>query len=405
MTIAILIALVLVVLALFWYVLAATIADAGPSRSNQSLKQNLNDELEALYSQLAELEAEFARGEWPERDYQRLKLRDQTRAALVLKQLENLPSITPPAVAKRAVWPLALGLLLFLAVGGALANVYWVPEIELWGLKAEEAKTMRAYRELDRLENQLVAEAKASAGKGPSGASLRYFANKAWEAKAYERAAAAYIDLIKQDPKDALSIARFGAILFFSGENDDAEKLLKRSIEIKPSADAYLNLGNLLFAVRKDPKGAIAAWEDYQKLLGDKSAGRVADLIAAARNQLGASDPGAKLFAQNCASCHGAEAQGIIGPKLLGRFQARDVAFVRNQIQKGSPGKMPAQPQVQGLELEQLASFVSRLARSEEFPQDSGAKTGNETVPNTTKPTSPTPPTPPAANPNVRIQR
>ena len=57
-----------------------------------------------------------------------------------------------------------------------------------------------------------------------------------------------------------------------------------------------------------------------------------------------ASSPGAQLFAANCASCHGANGEGVIGPKLAGGAVVRDFPNEADQIAfvaKGR-GEMPS---------------------------------------------------------------
>ena len=88
---------------------------------------------------------------------------------------------------------------------------------------------------------------------------------------------------------------------------------------------------------------------------------RVADLIEAARARVQAADPGARIYAQNCAGCHGSEGQGIVGPRLAGNARAQQAALVTSRVRNGK-GQMPAFPQLEGEELERLVAYVTRLA-------------------------------------------
>ncbi|MEO6829025.1 MAG: c-type cytochrome, partial [Acidobacteriaceae bacterium] len=77
-----------------------------------------------------------------------------------------------------------------------------------------------------------------------------------------------------------------------------------------------------------------------------------------------ASTGAAKLFALNCAGCHGEDGRGTNqGPPLLGLpdLRGRSVAWIRNTIQNGIPsGGMPAFP-LPSTEIDSLAAFVHSL--------------------------------------------
>ncbi|HZP29353.1 MAG TPA: cytochrome c [Acidimicrobiia bacterium] len=57
----------------------------------------------------------------------------------------------------------------------------------------------------------------------------------------------------------------------------------------------------------------------------------------------GGGSPGARLFADNCATCHGADGQGAVGPQLAGRMTQRfpDVEDQIRFVSQGSGG-MPS---------------------------------------------------------------
>jgi mono/diheme cytochrome c family protein len=55
-------------------------------------------------------------------------------------------------------------------------------------------------------------------------------------------------------------------------------------------------------------------------------------LFANEPGSAGAGGPGAQIFQANCASCHGANGEGGIGPKLAGGAVIRDFAYEQNQI-------------------------------------------------------------------------
>ena len=84
--------------------------------------------------------------------------------------------------------------------------------------------------------------------------------------------------------------------------------------------------------------------------------------------QGGDAERGAKLFAENCAVCHGADGRGRIGATLTTDFPAIDVqAFVKGTVQNGLPGtRMPAWSQAKGgpltdQDIADLAAYVELL--------------------------------------------
>ena len=67
-------------------------------------------------------------------------------------------------------------------------------------------------------------------------------------------------------------------------------------------------------------------------------------LFANEPGSVGTSGPGAQIFQSNCASCHGANGEGGIGPKLAGGAVVTDFPYEQNQIAFVSKGRggMPA---------------------------------------------------------------
>ena len=365
MTLAV-IATVLAALGVALFALLPTFRPGQERSAAQTERQELEEERDALYRGIKDLERERERGLVDEDDYRRLRLRDETRAAVLLERLEDLPPSPVPATSptgpSRPVWQTAAAILALLAAFAVTANAFAVWPMQRLSLRAEERRAYDAARHLPELQAKLDAE--SAGGKTPSLATLLEYGQTAWEMQDYENAAKAYSGVLRQDKGNPVALMRFGTLYFFSGENKPALEFLNGAIKLAPNdpqiADAYLNKGNLLFS-SNDPKGAIEAFQKYQALAGDAASARTADLIAAAKNRLLESDPGAKLFARSCAGCHGAEAQGLIGPNLITSKNARDAAFVTRQIREGSRnGKMPAQ-RVTPQELEQLVRHVTTL--------------------------------------------
>ena len=354
----------LIALALVFYAVRPIIQASSATTPIDNARVELEDERDALFKQIKELERDHALGLIDDTDYPRLRLRDETRAALILEKLEDLAPV-PVQTTKRASLSLVLGSLAALAVIGVLANAFVVPSLERLALRPQEAKDYENAAKLKSLE--AVLEAQAKAGKAEIATLLEY-GQLAWEIQDYNRAANAYGEVLRQEPKNVTALARYGQILFFASQQDP--KLLDQSLALlraatklePPSSEAWMTIGNILFSSKNDPQGALDAWKEYQKITGDKGSPRITQLIAAAKKRLTASDPGLQLFATNCAGCHGSEAQGQVGPNLRTSINARDTVFVTNQLKFGSKNKkMPAFAQLSSKDIGLLVKYVTAL--------------------------------------------
>jgi mono/diheme cytochrome c family protein len=330
----------------------------------QTERLEFEEERDSIYSGIQELERDHAAGLVDTQDYQRLRLRDETRAALILEKLEDLPPVPKKIEGSSGnrIWPLALGSLAALTVVGVLSSAFVVWPLQRIGLREEERKMYDASRQLPALEAALNREAAASP-TGASQKSLLEFGQVAWDAKDYERAAKVYGTVLRVNKREPTSLTRYGSLLFFAGRNQEALELLNAATTIDPKqAEAWLTKGNIYFGALNDPKKALESWQVYKSVAGKEASSRIADLIAAAETRLLDSDPGAKLFAQNCAGCHGAQAQGLVGPNLKTSRNAREATFVKRQLENGSKdGQMPAFAQLKPAELTQLVTYVNAL--------------------------------------------
>nr|WP_276719024.1 cytochrome c [Kyrpidia tusciae] len=78
------------------------------------------------------------------------------------------------------------------------------------------------------------------------------------------------------------------------------------------------------------------------------------------------SDPGAQIFSQSCASCHGANLEGQTGPKLLGiggkMNEAQLVEYINNpKPVAGYPSIMPPKGGLQSEdEVKQVAAWLAK---------------------------------------------
>lgn len=95
---------------------------------------------------------------------------------------------------------------------------------------------------------------------------------------------------------------------------------------------------------------------------------------------------GAQLYGQNCAGCHGANAQGIPGafPPLAGNPRMQDEAYVIKVIREGVSGTlevggqtyngmMPAMPQISETDAKAIAVYIKGLDGSSTAPQPPAA--------------------------------
>jgi mono/diheme cytochrome c family protein len=330
----------------------------------QTERLELEEERDSIYKGIRELERDHDAGLVDAQDYQRLRLRDETRAALILEKLEDLPPVPKQLQGSSGtrIWPLALGTLASLAVVGVLSSAFLVWPLQRIGLREDERKIYDASRQIPALEAALNREAAANP-TGASQKSLLEFGQVVWEAKDYERAAKVYGSVLRVDKREPTALTRYGSLLFFAGRNQEALELLNAATTVDPKqAEAWLTKGNIYFGALNDPKKALESWKFYKAVAGPDASGRVADLMAAAETRLLDSDPGAKLFAQNCAGCHGAQAQGLVGPNLKTSRNAREVTFVKRQLENGSKdGRMPAFVQLKAAELEHLVQYVNAL--------------------------------------------
>jgi mono/diheme cytochrome c family protein len=343
-------------------------------------KDELQDELNAVYAQIRELERQQENQEIDPEDYRRFRLRDETRAAKVLETIEKTVDQTiksqPRANFRHGITTFAITALI---LGGLSA--FAVPSLENLALRAGERDLFNNQKELLKLAAELNALSKKNEAKPEaereefSLETLMRYGDVAWELERFDDAAKGYGSALRQftdaakktqqskpSQQNIHALSRYGQILFFGGQNEQALTLLETAAKLG-NAEAWLTIGNIRFSSKNDPKGAIAAWEQFLKINKDKAFGaRVPDLIAAAKTRLRESDRGANLFAQSCASCHGAEAQGLVGPNLKTSSNAKSPDFLKKQLANGSFNKkMPAFKNLQGKDLESIIKFVTNL--------------------------------------------
>lgn len=207
----------------------------------------------------------------------------------------------------------------------------------------------------------------------PSADSVLALAEALWAADAPSLASEAYLRVLSDfDPEHPTAMARLGELLFLNDRNEDALALLSRAREASRGRlaplpeNALLFLGNAAFSA-EDYALAVDAWEDHLRRTDEP--GRVPGLIERARalrdgetvegdvalptpgapedGVANADAPasstaseGARLYAEHCASCHGADGGGGSGTRLAGNRNAGREANVESIIRFGR-GTMP----------------------------------------------------------------
>ena len=301
-------------------------------------RERLDTERQRLTAELVSLETDSRR---PELEH---------RAARTLRDLDALP---PAPGRKLGVWPavLGIGLALFVVGVGALT---FVPRWQLAALAPNEAVAVKSALSLPGLQ--------AQASRDQTGTAYLAWGDAAFDAGQYSQASSAYAGALKLDPRQPRALRRLGIMLLtgqgtqaaVSGEQTSQAFLLVRSAaQLAPNdPESQLLLGYALNTFGES-KLALAALERYRTL---EPQGRDADdLIAQLRAATDSADPGSRLYAQSCASCHGANGLGGVGPNLHESRLSR--AELQSVIQNGK-GTMPAYPNIKGAA---LAALLDKL--------------------------------------------
>ncbi|MDB5046815.1 MAG: cytochrome oxidase [Deinococcus sp.] len=328
----------------------APLRQATPEDPDAPERGRLLAERDRLYSELAGLQ---------EDDPKRPDL--ERRAALTLRGLDALP----PAVQgnPRRTGRLALigvGVMALLTVAGALT---FVPRWQLAALNPGEAQNVQDVLKLPDLRR--TAER--------TGANADYVAwgKAAFDSGQYDQAVTAYGNALKENPRQPEALRRLGILLLTRGEQTgqqisdaDAERatlLIRTAAQLAPrEAESQLLLGFALARYGQD-EAALQALESYRTL---DPKGRDADeLITAIRARQNDSDPALRVYAANCASCHGAAGGGGIGPSLRASRLTREALKL---VTVNGRGAMPAFPNLSESELTGLLNLMEKWQKEGE---------------------------------------
>lgn len=344
MTAALLLSLAMLVVAMLLLLLTPLRGPLTETPQDEA-RDALLEEQAALLAAISELDAATARGEADPAQAERERHRLKGRAARVLAQLDTLP---PPVIrsARSPVRPAAIGLGLagLVTLVGAFT---FLPRWQLASLAPAEGAAVQSALRVPALERRA-----ARSGRVEDQLAL---GRAAWDARRLDQALTAYSQALRQNPREPEALRRVGMVLISRDQQpQEAAKLVQAAAKLAPNdPESQLFLG-FTYNSFGQPKDALTALERYQKLKPD---GREADdLIANLRAQQdGGGSLGERVYAQNCASCHGPAGRGGLGPNLRLSALTREANAA---IIKNGKGTMPGFPQIQGQNLEALLDLL-----------------------------------------------
>jgi tetratricopeptide (TPR) repeat protein len=280
-----------------------------PAVEGAARARELEEERTAAMRALRELEFEHDAGHLAEGDYQELRDRYEGRAAQALLALDAIrpaessltpgatdadAAVPPPAHAEtRPGWArhpavLAAGATVFVAFGLVLGlGIGRYTERDQ--MAAAPAPAAPALPPGLSAPTAPMAPAPGQGAPKPLPpemlAGMLRAARQSLADGRYQEAIAAYQAVLKRDDRNVDALAHLGLIAAIAGHADPALETFDRAIRIDPAyAPAYLYRGQVLFEVKKDYPGALAAWERYLALApADTDRQRVLSLIEEAR--------------------------------------------------------------------------------------------------------------------------
>ena len=296
----------------------------------------LEEEREALLRATLELDAEGGA------DAERARLR--ARTARVLAQLDALEP-RPMGARRKPTTPALIGVGLALAVIG-LGAFTFIPRWQLAALAPDEAKAVQSVVQLPALAGR--------AERSGSQTDLLALGRAAYSAGRYDDAAGAYGGVLRQNPRQPEALRRVGLILLSEGQKtSEAAQLIQAAAQLAPGdPEGQLFLGFALARFGEDAR-ALQALTRYRQL---QPQGREADdLIAQLRARSQPASAGQRVYAANCAACHGPAGAGGIGPSLQRAGLSREAMAA---VIKNGKGTMPAFPNLAGADLKALLDLL-----------------------------------------------
>ena len=301
-----------------WPLMRRRVSSADPIDVPPSDRRlELQEEKNAVYRALKELSFDHDAGHLSDDDYGAIRARYESRAAELISELDALPPspvaapapATPVAASAPRSWtrhPAAL------AVGAALLVVFGVVIGINAGRFTEQASPPMAGAGMPGMGAPQASPgmppvAGVEPGKPlppgmppvpgvepgkplPPGmlAGMLRAARQSLEEGRYPEAIAAYQAILKRDPKNVEAMTHLGLIVAIGGHADAAIETFDKALGIDPKyAPAYLYRGQVLYEVKQDYPGAVAAWERFLAL---EPAGpehdRVVALVTEARSKV-----------------------------------------------------------------------------------------------------------------------
>lgn len=272
--------------------------------SADDLAGELEEEKRALYRALREIEFDYRAGHLSDDDYQALRGRYEARAAQVLKELDKLVARRPlesalkvPSPAReprpwtRSPLTLTVGAVLLVILGVALGlgvARYTEPDRTVVPPGSRLPVTIEPQPPPSGIPRGMVEGDPARPLPPEMLAGMLQAARVSLSEGRYQEAIAAYQAVLKRDPRNVDALTHLALIVAIGGHSDTALESLSKVLAIDPNyPPAYLYLGQLLYEVKKDYRGAIEAWEKFVTLVpqGEDQA-RVNRMIEEAKARL-----------------------------------------------------------------------------------------------------------------------
>ena len=288
-----------------WPLLGGRAATASsPARASDDRWLELEEEKSALYRALRELEFDHDAGHLSDPDYQSLRERYESRAGVLITELDALgpePPRRAPAEpaptrteAPRASWtrhPATFGagavvLVIFGVIIGVNAGRFterdetFTPPGARIPVPGPPPSSSPVGPPMARLEPGKPIPPEMLAGMLQAARQSLFDGN-------YSQAIAAYQAVLKRDAKNVDAMTHLGLIVAVGGHADSALETFDKAIKIDPKyAPAYLYRGQVLYEQKQDYAGAVAAWERFLALVpSGEDRDRVAELLKRARSQ------------------------------------------------------------------------------------------------------------------------
>ncbi len=228
------------------------------------------DKLVALRA-LRELALEHAAGHIAEDDYAELRARYEARASVILKRLDALPPpagapAAPPPGAGPVPWtrrPLVLA-------GSALGLVGFGVLLGTLVVRSSQPEPPAAPAAAASEPAPPVAEGERSRSgpiPKPMLEGMLQAAHASLDAGRYQEAIAAYKAVLGREPDNVDAITHLGVILAIAGHAEGALEAFDRALALQPGyPHALWDKARVLYELRQDYAGAIAAWEQFLRV-------------------------------------------------------------------------------------------------------------------------------------------